>query len=50
MFRDKHLGVRIPSPEIMEKIGTRFRQDVRSFAEEQDIPVVRFNNGEERPT
>src|SRR5664279_4911886 len=33
-FMTKHLGYRIPSPAIMEKIGTQFRQDVSSFAED----------------
>ena len=37
-FMTKHLGYRIPSPAIMEKIGTQLRQDVSSFAEDHHIP------------
>jgi hypothetical protein len=47
-FMTKHLGFRIPSPAVMEKIGTRFRQDVRSFADDRHIPVVRFNKGDRK--
>ena len=41
-FMRDHLGKIIPSPAIMEKIGTTFRHDVGSFADENHIPVVRF--------
>src|SRR5664279_1651307 len=47
-FMTKHLGYRIPSPAIMEKIGTQFRQDVTSFAEDHHIPVVRFKKGDRK--
>ena len=47
-FMTRHLGYRIPSPAILEKIGTRFRQDVREFAEEHHIPVIRFNKGDRK--
>jgi hypothetical protein len=47
-FMTRHLGYRIPSPAIMEKIGTRFRQEVRTFAEEHHIPVIRFNKGDRK--
>jgi hypothetical protein len=47
-FMTKHLGYRIPSPAIMEKIGTRFRQDVSSFAEDHHLPVVRFKKGDRK--
>ncbi|WP_448072487.1 hypothetical protein [Georgenia yuyongxinii] len=41
-FMTRHLGFPIPSPAIMEKIGTRFRRSVRAFAEELGIPIVKF--------
>jgi hypothetical protein len=41
-FMTQHLGYRIPSPAIMEKIGTAFRRAVSAFAEDNDIPVVHF--------
>ena len=42
-FLTQHLGNPIPSPAILEKIGTAFRRAVASFAEDNQIPVVRFN-------
>ena len=47
-FMTGHLGYPIPSPAIMEKIGTKFRRSVRSFAEADQIPVVRFAKGERK--
>src|SRR5215204_7471037 len=44
LFMTQHLGKPIPSPAILEKIGTRFRQAVTRFAEGNRIPVVRFRN------
>jgi hypothetical protein len=41
-FMTQHLGNPIPSPAILEKIGTRFRRSVSAFAEANHIPVVRF--------
>ena len=41
-FMTAHLGCPIPSPAIMEKIGTAFRKAVDRFAAENKIPVVRF--------
>ena len=31
-FLEQHLGNPIPSPAIIEKIGNRFRRDVKAFA------------------
>ena len=47
-FMTRHLGYPIPSPAIMEKIGTRFRRSVTRFAETEHIPVVRFKKGERK--
>src|SRR5438034_10948848 len=44
----QHLGCRIPSPAIMERIGTAFRRSVKAFAEANDIAVVRFNKGDRK--
>jgi hypothetical protein len=41
-FMTQHLGMPIPSPALMEKISTRFRRAVESFAEANGIPWVRF--------
>ena len=43
-FMTQHLGKPIPSPAILEKIGTRFRRAVTRFAEGNRIPVVRLKN------
>ena len=47
-FMTQHLGYPIPSPAIMEKIGTAFRRSVRSFADTHHIPVVRFHKGDRK--
>jgi hypothetical protein len=47
-FMTQHLGCPIPSPAIMEKIGTRFRRAVSEFAEAEHIPVVRFRKGDRK--
>jgi hypothetical protein len=47
-FMTQHLGCPIPSPAVMEKIGTRFRRAVSEFAEAEHIPVVRFRKGDRK--
>lgn len=47
-FMTAHLGLPIPSPAVMEKIGTRFRRDVDAFARAHEIPVVRFGKGDRK--
>jgi hypothetical protein len=47
-FMTAHLGCPIPSPAIMEKIGTTFRRSVSRFAEDDQIPVVRFKKGDRK--
>ena len=47
-FMTRHLGYPIPSPAILEKIGTAFRRSVTAFAEDNHIPVVRFGKGERK--
>jgi hypothetical protein len=39
-FCKLHLGQPIASPAVIEKIGNRFRRDVRRYADEQDIPIL----------
>jgi len=39
-FLEEHLGNPIPSPAIIEKIGTRFRRDVKAFAAANQIPLL----------
>ena len=33
-------AIPIPSPALLQKIGNRFRRDVKAFAEENDIPIL----------
>jgi hypothetical protein len=47
-FMTQHLGCPIPSPAVLEKIGTRFRRAVTEFAEAEHIPVVRFRKGDRK--
>jgi hypothetical protein len=47
-FMTAHLGNPIPSPAIMEKIGTAFRAAVDRFAADNHIPVVRFSKGDRK--
>ena len=39
-FLQEHLGNPIPSPAIIEKIGNRFRRDVKAFAAANQIPIL----------
>ena len=41
-FLHAHLGTPIASPAVIEQIGTRFRQVVARFAENNDISMVKF--------
>jgi hypothetical protein len=47
-FMTAHLGNPIPSPAIMEKIGTGFRTAVDHFAADNKIPVVRFGRDDRK--
>src|SRR5580693_8180010 len=42
-FLTKHLGFPIPSPALLEKIGNRFRREVKAFTAEHDIPILALN-------
>src|SRR4051812_47608662 len=41
-FMTQHLKYPIPSPAIMERMGTAFRRAVRTFAAAHQVPVVTF--------
>jgi hypothetical protein len=47
-FMTQHLGKPIPSPALMEQIGTRFRQAVESYVTNNGIPRVRFGKGDRK--
>jgi hypothetical protein len=39
-FLTEHLGFPVPSPALLEKIGNRFRREVKAFAAEHKVPVL----------
>ena len=41
-FMRDHLGMPIPSPAVMEKIGNRFRREVKAFAAEHEVPILQL--------
>jgi hypothetical protein len=47
-FMTAHLGMPVPSPAILEKIGTGFRRSVTRFAEDEHIAVVRFGKNDRK--
>src|SRR5580658_4116548 len=47
-FMTQHLGKPIPSPALMEHIGTRFRRSVESYATSNGIPWVRFGKADRK--
>ena len=47
-FLTRHLGFPIPSPALFDRIGTRFRQAVASYAAANGTPVVRFAKGDRK--
>jgi hypothetical protein len=47
-FMTQHLGMPIPSPALMEKIGTKFRRAVDSFASANGIAWVKFGKDDRK--
>jgi hypothetical protein len=41
-FMTDHLRLPLPSPAIFEKIGNRFRRDVKAFAKANRIPILKL--------
>lgn len=41
-------GYPIPSPAVVNRIGERFREAVRRFADRNGIPVVKFKKGDRK--
>jgi len=44
-FLTNHRGYTIPSPALLQRMGEVFVREVRSFAQEQGIPIVHFEPG-----
>ena len=47
-FLTRHLGFPIPSPALFDRIGSRFRRAVTTYAAANGIPVVRFGKGDRK--
>jgi hypothetical protein len=47
-FLTKHLGNQIPSPALLGKRGAAFRQAVQDFANENEIPMIKFEPGQRK--
>src|SRR5262245_36111105 len=47
-FLTRHLGNRVPSPAIFDQIGQRFRRAVISYAQANDVAVVRFSKDDRK--
>ena len=47
-FLHKHLGNPIPSPALLGQISRRFVNQVKRFAEQNQIPIVHFKRGERK--
>jgi hypothetical protein len=47
-FMTQHLGKPIPSPALMEQIGSRFRRSVESYADANGIPWVKFGKNDRK--
>jgi hypothetical protein len=47
-FLTRHLGYPIPSPAIFAKLGGSFRSAVKTFADAEQIPMVRFGKGDRK--
>jgi hypothetical protein len=41
-------GFPIPSPAVINRIGDSFRRAVRSFADSNQIPVIKFGKGDRK--
>ena len=41
-FLTQHLGFPIPSPALLEKIGNRFRREVKAFSAEPKVSTLRL--------
>lgn len=41
-FFTRHRGNPVPSPALMQQIGNRFRREVKAFAEDNGVPILRL--------
>jgi hypothetical protein len=48
LFLGEHLGKPVPSPVVLGQISRRFVEQLRRYAEQQEIPIIRFQRGERK--
>jgi hypothetical protein len=47
-FLTKHRKQPVPSPAILEHITQRFKHEVETFAEQNDVPLIHFASGDRK--
>ncbi|MGH7745963.1 MAG: hypothetical protein ACREQ5_14475, partial [Candidatus Dormibacteria bacterium] len=47
-FLTRQLGYPIPSPALFATLGERFRDNIKGFAREREIPIVQFKKGQRK--
>jgi hypothetical protein len=48
VFLSGHLGYPFPSPALFNRIGSRFRRAVESYAVNNDIPWIKFGKDDDK--
>jgi hypothetical protein len=48
LFMADHLGKPVPSPVVLGQITQQFVEDLKRYAERNDIPVIQFSHGERK--
>src|SRR3954467_11072916 len=48
LFLSEHLGKPVPSPGVLGQITQRFVEELKAYAERNDIPVIQFDHGERK--
>ncbi len=48
LFMREHLGKPIPSPAVLGQITSKFRDRVKAFAAEKEVPLIQFKSGERK--
>src|SRR3954469_10345600 len=50
MFMSEHLGKPVPSPVVLAQITQRFVEELKSYPEQNDIPVIQFQRASGKTT
>ena len=48
LFMSEHLGKPVPSPVVLGQITQRLVEELKSYAEQNEIPVIQFQHGERK--